>query len=122
MTSQFTSTYAKPYSETDQALDYKVIAWFHKKSSHNIFCRRYAEVGAVVGREPTTGTKQLQNPKTGRSYDMVFLTLADHTGSRVWAQLIGKKARECARALDGGGGGGGRVVVALCGVGTVLRV
>ena len=34
--------------------------------------------------------------------------------SYVEAQLIGKKARECAAALDGGGGG--RVVVGLCGV------
>lgn len=50
----------------------------------------------MVGREPSSGTKQLKNPKTGRSYDMLFLNLADHTGTRVKAQLIGKKARECA--------------------------
>ena len=78
-------------------------------------------IGAVVSRDPATGTRQLKNPKSGRTYDMLFLTLADHTGTRVKAQLIGKKARACASALDGGGGeggggGGGRVVIGLCGV------
>ena len=60
-------------------------------------------IGAVVRREPPSGTKSLKNPKTGRSYDMLFVTLADHTGARCRAQLIGKKAR--ARGDVGAGGG-----------------
>ena len=79
-------------------------------------------IGAVVRREPPSGTKSLKNPKTGRSYDMLFVTLADHTGARCRAQLIGKKARAAAATLEeaaGGAGGVGeerRVVVGICGV------
>ena len=73
-----------------------------------------AVVGAVVIREPSAGTRKIQNPKTGRTYDVVMLTLVDHTGARVKAQLIGGKARECAKVLDGAGTG--RVVIGLYGV------
>lgn len=62
----------------------------------------------------------MENPKTGRSYDMLFVTLADHTGARCRAQLIGKRARAAAATLEEAVGGGGgeerRVVVGLCGV------
>jgi hypothetical protein len=50
-------------------------------------------IGAVVARDPKSGTKTLTNPKTNREYRMVFLTLADHTGARVKAQLLGNKVR-----------------------------
>jgi hypothetical protein len=50
-------------------------------------------IGAVVARDPKSGTKTLTNPKTNREYCMVFLTLADHTGARVKAQLLGNKVR-----------------------------
>ena len=79
-------------------------------------------IGAVVRREPPSGTKSLKNPKTGRSYDMLFVTLADHTGARCRAQLIGKKARAAAATLEQAAGGAGgigeerRVVVGVCGV------
>ena len=58
----------------------------------------------------------MQNPKTGRSYDMAFVTLGDHRGARVRAQLIGKKAKSLADVLDREGGECGRVVLGLCGM------
>ena len=78
-------------------------------------------IGAVVARDPAVGVKPLRNPKTGKSYDMLFLTLADHTGARCKAQLLGARAAEAAAKLDacfgdGGVGSGARVVVGLCGV------
>lgn len=73
-------------------------------------------IGAVVAREPIRGTRRLQNPKTGRSYDMAFVTLGDHRGARVRAQLIGKKAKSLAEVLDREGGECGRVVLGLCGM------
>ena len=78
-------------------------------------------IGAVVARDPAVGVKPLRNPKTGKSYDMLFLTLADHTGARCKAQLLGARAAEAAAKLDacfgdGGVGWGARVVVGLCGV------
>ena len=76
-------------------------------------------IGAVVGRDPKTGTKLLKNPKTNREYAMVFLTLADHTGKRVKAQLLGEKAKKCAETLDrveSQSIGGSRTVVGLCDV------
>ena len=50
---------------------------------------------------------------------MVFLTLADHTGKRVKAQLLGEKAKKCAETLDrveSQSIGGSRTVVGLCDV------
>ena len=73
-------------------------------------------IGAVVAREPPRGTRRLQNPKTGRSYDMAFVTLGDHRGARVKAQLIGKKAKSVADVLDREGGDCGRVVLGLIGM------
>ena len=73
-------------------------------------------IGAVAAREPTRGTRRLQNPKTGRSYDMAFVTLGDHRGARVRAQLIGKKAKSLADALDREEGECGRVVLGLIGM------
>jgi hypothetical protein len=40
-------------------------------------------IGAVVSRDPSSGVKSLTNPKSGKAYDMLFLTLADHTGRAV---------------------------------------
>ena len=54
--------------------------------------------------------------KTGRSYDMAFVTLGDHRGARVRAQLIGKKAKSLADALDREEGECGRVVLGLIGM------
>jgi hypothetical protein len=67
-------------------------------------------VGAVHARDPPAGTKVVTNPKTQRAYDMLFITLGDHTGARIRAQLIGRPAKRAAAALDaerGGGRGGG---------------
>ena len=61
-------------------------------------------------RDPPAGTKVVTNPKTQRAYDMLFITLGDHTGARIRAQLIGRPAKRAAAALDaerGGGRGGG---------------
>ena len=60
----------------------------------------------------------MQNPKTQKAYDMLFLTLADHTGARCKAQLLGAKARDVAAKLDArfGNRSGARVVVGLCDV------
>ena len=75
-------------------------------------------VGAVTSRDPPAGTKRLENPKTKRAYEMLFLTLADHRGGRVRAQLIGKKAAKCAEAIEAAQRASGekRVVVGLVGV------
>ena len=79
-------------------------------------------IGAVVSRDPATGVKSLTNPKTGKAYDMLFLTLADHTGARCKAQLLGARAKKAAAALDaslgslGGAHAVARVVVGLCDV------
>ena len=73
-------------------------------------------IGAVVSREPPRGTRRLQNPKTGRSYDMVFVTLGDHRGTRVKCQLIGKKAKAAADVLDREGADGSRTVIGLIGM------
>lgn len=79
-------------------------------------------IGAVVSRDPASGVKSLTNPKTGKAYDMLFLTLADHTGARCKAQLLGARAKAAAAALDaslgslGGAHAVARVVVGLCDV------
>jgi hypothetical protein len=79
-------------------------------------------IGAVVSRDPSSGVKSLTNPKSGKAYDMLFLTLADHTGARCKAQLLGARAKAAAAALDaslgslGGAHAVARVVVGLCDV------
>jgi hypothetical protein len=75
-------------------------------------------IGAVVSKDPAVGVKSLKNPKTGKAYDMAFLTLADHTGARCAAQLLGAKARAAAAILDAilEKKSGARVVVGLCDV------
>jgi len=75
-------------------------------------------IGAVVSKDPVVGVKSLKNPKTGKAYDMAFLTLADHTGARCAAQLLGAKARAAAAILDEMDflQSGARVVVGLCDV------
>ena len=79
---------------------------------------RVSVIGAVVAKDPAFGVKLLQNPKTQKAYDMLFLTLADHTGARCKAQLLGAKARDVAAKLDArfGNRSGARVVVGLCDV------
>ena len=72
--------------------------------------KKVSVVGAVHARDPPAGTKVVTNPKTQRAYDMLFITLGDHTGARIRAQLIGRPAKRAAAALDaerGGGRGGG---------------
>ena len=79
---------------------------------------RVSVIGAMVAKDPAFGVKLLQNPKTQKAYDMLFLTLADHTGARCKAQLLGAKARDVAAKLDArfGNRSGARVVVGLCDV------
>ena len=63
-------------------------------------------IGAVVRREPPSGTKSLKNPKTGRSYDMLFVTLADHTAQRVARNSSGRRRGGGALEEAAGGTGG----------------
>ncbi|CEF99415.1 Zinc-finger domain of monoamine-oxidase A repressor R1 [Ostreococcus tauri] len=57
-------------------------------------------VGQVVKREPSKGVTTRENPKTGKKFDMLFVTLTDHVGDELRVQLIGRSARTCATALD----------------------
>ena len=57
-------------------------------------------VGQLVKREPKKGVTTKENPKTGKAFDMLFLTLGDHVGDELRIQLIGSSARACAETLD----------------------
>ena len=57
-------------------------------------------VGQLARREPKRGVTAKVNPKTGKSFDMLFLTLSDHAGDELRVQLVGKTAKSCAEALD----------------------
>ena len=57
-------------------------------------------MGQVVKREPSKGVTTRENPKTGKKFDMLFVTLTDHVGDELRVQLIGRSARTCATALD----------------------
>jgi len=57
-------------------------------------------VGKLCSREPKTGVTSKTNPKTNRTFDMLFVTLENEKGLKVRAQLVGKSARVLADALD----------------------
>ncbi len=57
-------------------------------------------IGQLVKRAPTKGVDVKENPKTGKKFDMLFVTIGDHTGDEMRVQLIGASAKACARALD----------------------
>ena len=57
-------------------------------------------IGQLVKRAPTKGVDVKENPKTGKKFDMLFVTIGDHAGDEMRVQLIGASAKACARALD----------------------
>ena len=57
-------------------------------------------VGQLIKRAPAKGVDVKENPKTGKRFDMLFVTLGDHAGDEMRVQLIGASAKACARALD----------------------
>ena len=71
-------------------------------------------IGAVVAREPI-GVRVGCKIQDGSIVDMAFVTLGD-LAARVRAQLIGKKAKSLADALDREEGECGRVVLGLIGM------
>ena len=57
-------------------------------------------VGKLCSREPKTGVTSKTNPKTNRTFEMLFVTLENEKGLKVRAQMVGKSARVLADALD----------------------
>ena len=57
-------------------------------------------IGQLIKREPAKGVAVKENPKTGKKFDMLFVTLCDHAGDELRVQLIGASAKKCAAALD----------------------
>ena len=57
-------------------------------------------IGQLIKREPANGVAVKENPKTGKKFDMLFVTLCDHAGDELRVQLIGASAKKCAAALD----------------------
>ena len=57
-------------------------------------------VGKLHSREPKVGVTSKTNPKTNRTFEMLFCTLEDENGLKVRAQLVGKSAKQLADALD----------------------
>jgi len=57
-------------------------------------------VGKLCSREPKVGVSSKTNPKTNRTFEMLFVTLENEKGLKVRAQMVGKSARVLADALD----------------------
>ena len=62
--------------------------------------RPFTIVGKLCSREPKTGVTSKTNPKTNRTFEMLFVTLENEKGLKVRAQMVGKSARVLADALD----------------------